>query len=73
LFKTGISASVFKSFISNYSSIQKKTSFETPFVYVDHHGVKLVAQMAILDDVDQGLGVVSMCEDGWMELVNLGE
>jgi len=64
---------VFKSFVSNYSSIQKKSSFETPFVYVDQQGVKLLAQVAILDDVDQGLGLVSMCEDGWMELVNFGE
>jgi len=73
LFKTGISASVFKKFVSSYSSIQKKSSPESPFVYVDHHGVRLVAQMAILDDVDQELGLVSMCEDGWMELVSLGE
>ena len=73
MFKTGISASVFRSFVAKYSSIQKKSSIETPFVYVDQQGVKLVAQLAVLDDLDQGLGVVSMCEDGWMELVNLTE
>jgi hypothetical protein len=64
---------VFRSFVAKYSSIQKKSSIETPFVYVDQQGVKLVAQLAVLDDLDQGLGVVSMCEDGWMELVNLTE
>jgi hypothetical protein len=64
---------VFRSFVAKYSSIQKKSSIETPFVYVDQQGVKLVAQLAVLDDLDQGLGVVSMCEDGWMELVNLSE
>ncbi|MBL7665496.1 MAG: hypothetical protein JNM93_10220 [Bacteriovoracaceae bacterium] len=75
LFKSGVTASLYKSFISSYQSFDTQKSQSTkPFVYVDQSAVKLITDVLGKHNVDdEGVFAVSVAEDGWVEFLALFE
>jgi hypothetical protein len=76
LYKTHLTATVFKDFSACYQHFtsQKSPSPDQPFVYVDASGVKLVT--SIVDEKEtakDGVFALSMAGDGWMEMLALFE
>jgi hypothetical protein len=74
LYKTHLTATVFKNFSSRYQQFtpQPLRNPESPFVYVDSSGVKLVTNV-IEDDrsVEEGIFALSMAQDGFVEMLSL--
>jgi hypothetical protein len=76
LYKTHLTATVFKDFSSCYQHFtsQKSKSPDQPFVYVDASGVKLVTN--VVDEqsgAGDGVFALSMAGDGWVEMLSLHE
>jgi len=80
LYKAPLTATVFKDFSSCYQhftsrSFSSNTSDpDTPFVYVDSDGVKLLTD--VVDEkskLGEGIFALSMAEDGLMEMLALSE
>ncbi len=74
MYKTHLTATVFKDFSSCYQHFtsQKSTHSESPFVYVDASGVKLITD--VVDDQDsagEGIFALSMAQDGFVEMLAL--
>ena len=75
MFKSGISNSIYKDFLSSFQSYQPSSkSSDIPFVFVDESGIKIITEMisgdsSNLDDVF----ALSVAEDGWMEFLALYE
>lgn len=76
MYKTHLTATVFKDFSSCYQHFtsQKSKSPDQPFVYVDASGVKLVTN--VVDDMGSsgdGVFALSMAQDGFVEMLTLHE
>jgi hypothetical protein len=76
LYKTPLTATVFKDFSSCYQHFtsQQPKSPDEPFVYVDHSSVKLVT--SVVDDLGEsthGIFALSMAQDGWVEMLSFFE
>lgn len=76
LYKAPLTATVFKDFSSCYQHFasQKNPHIESPFVYVDSSGVKLVTN--VVDEMYQdesGIFALSMSENGWTEMLAIHE
>ena len=75
MYKTHLTATVFKDFSSCYQHFtsQQSKSPDQPFVYVDASGVKLVTN--VVDDLAAGDGVfaLSMAQDGFVEMLAIHE
>ncbi len=76
LYKTHLTATVFKDFSSCYQHFtsQKSKNPDQPFVYVDASGVKLVTNVVDeFSDSTDGVFALSMAQDGFVEMLSLGE
>jgi hypothetical protein len=75
LFKTGLTATIYENFLDSYQSFEtKKSSSNTPFVYVDENGIKIITDIVNeSDNSADGVFAVSVAEDGWMEFLALYE
>lgn len=76
MYKTHLTATVFKDFSSCYQHFtsQKTKSPDQPFVYVDASGVKLVTDVVDdLSDSSDGVFALSMAQDGFVEMLSLHE
>lgn len=78
MYKTPLTATVFKDFSSCYQQFSSQTlqtpENHQPFVYVDASGVKLVTDMIDGEnEVSDGVFALSMAEDGWVEMLALYE
>ncbi len=76
LYKAPLTATVFKDFSSCYQHFasQKNPQIDSPFVYVDSSGVKLVTN--VVDEMAQdadGVFALSMAQDGWIEMLAIYE
>lgn len=76
MYKTHLTATVFKDFTSCYQhfSSQKSKNPDQAFVYVDASGVKLLSSVA--DDLNaatDGIFALSLAQDGFMEMLSLHE
>jgi hypothetical protein len=76
LYKTHLTATVFKDFSSCYQHFtsQKSKSPDQPFVYVDASGVKLITNVVDADNLSgDGVFALSMAQDGFVEMLSLHE
>lgn len=75
MYKTPLTATVFKDFSSCYQhfSSQKSSNSQQAFVYVDSNGVKLVTDVVDSMAKDDDIFALSMAEDGWMQTLALFE
>jgi hypothetical protein len=76
LYKTHLTATVFKDFSSCYQHFtsQQTKSPEQPFVYVDASGVKLITNVVDEDnDSTDGVFALSVAQDGFVEMLSLHE
>jgi hypothetical protein len=76
LYKTHLTATVFKDFTSCYQhfTTQKEKSPDQAFVYVDAYGVKLLT--SVVDDLNaetDGIFALSLAQDGFVELLSMHE
>lgn len=74
MYKTHLTATVFKDFSSCYQHFtsQKTKSPEQPFVYVDASGVKLVTSVVDDDSVtEEGVFALAVAQDGFVEMLSL--
>ena len=72
LFKAPLTATVVEEFLSSYQSLNhaRRSSSNTPFVYVDQNGVKLVTNVVNAEsDNSDGIFALSVANDGWMEML----
>lgn len=72
MFKAPLTATVVTDFISSYQSLhhERRSPNNSPFVYVDQNGVKLVTNIVNEESDDQdGIFALSVAEDGWMEML----
>jgi hypothetical protein len=76
MFKNPLTSLVVSNFLSHYQSLQPAGSASsTPYVYVDLNGVKFVTQV-VNGKKFQGKDSVfalSMCGDGWMEMLAMDD
>ena len=73
LYKTHLTATVFKDFSSCYQHFtSSQTPHSNPFVYVDASGVKLVTDV-IDDESGEGIFALSVAQDGWVEMLAINE
>lgn len=76
MYKAPLTATVFKDFSSCYQHFasQKNPTNDSPFVYVDSSGVKLVTNVVdeMSEDAD-GIFALSMAQDGWIEMLAIHE
>lgn len=76
LYKTPLTAIVFKEFSSVYQQIQTpKTASDdatNAFVYVDSYGIKLVTGV-VEEQGKDGIFAISMAEDGLVEMLSFSE
>ena len=76
MYKTHLTATVFKDFSSCYQHFtsQQTKSPEQPFVYVDASGVKLITNVVDDESVGgDGVFALSMAQDGFVEMLTLHE
>jgi len=76
LYKTHLTATVFKDFSACYQHFasQKNSEPDQPFVYVDAFGVKLVTNVVDANALAQdGVFALSVAGDGWVEMLALHE
>ena len=76
MYKTHLTATVFKDFTSCYQHFtsQKSKSPDQAFVYVDADGVKLLT--SVVDDLTaqtDGIFALSLAQDGFVEMLSLHE
>ena len=75
MYKTHLTATVFKDFTSCYHHFQSpNNSVEKPFVFVDASGVKLITD--IISDgfsEEEGIFALAMAEDGFVEMLSMEE
>ncbi len=76
MYKTHLTATVFKDFSSCYQHFisQKSKNPDQPFVYVDDSGVKLITN--VVDDLGpagEGVFALSMAQDGFVQMLTLHE
>lgn len=76
MYKTHLTATVFKDFSSCYQHFtsQQSKNPDQPFVYVDASGVKLVTN--VVDDLSgasDGVFALSMAQDGFVEMLAIHE
>lgn len=75
LYKTPLTATVFKDFSSFYQQIHSPmTADNSPnsaFVYVDAYGIKLVT--GVVEEQNDGIFAISMAEDGLVEMLSFSE
>ena len=76
MYKTHLTATVFKDFSSCYQHFisQKSKNPDEPFVYVDDSGVKLITN--VIDDLGEageGVFALSMAQDGFVQMLALHE
>ena len=76
MYKTHLTATVFKDFSSCYSHFtsQNSSQIDSPFVYVDSSGVKLVTNViGELNEATDGIFALSMSQEGWIEMLATNE
>ena len=76
MYKTHLTATVFKDFSSCYQHFtsQKSKNPDQPFVYVDSFGVKLITNIVDEDERgDDGVFALSMAQDGFVQMLTLHE
>ena len=76
MYKTHLTATVFKDFSSCYQHFtsQKSKNPDQPFVYVDSYGVKLITNVVDEDyRGDDGVFALSMAQDGFVQMLTLHE
>ena len=78
LYKAPLTATVFKDFSSCYQHFTGRSSSnpnsQTPFVYVDSDGVKLVTDLVDeKNKMSDGIFALSVAGDGLVEMLALGE
>lgn len=76
MYKAPLTATVFKDFSSCYSHFTSPNSsqIDSPFVYVDSSGVKLVTNViSELNEATDGIFALSMSQDGWIEMLATNE
>ena len=68
---TGNTRRLFREFCSNYQTVRSPDSIadHRPFVYVSSNEIKLITDVINLGD-DGGLFVVSVAEDGIIEVIS---
>ena len=76
MYKTPLTATVFKDFSSCYQKLSCPTfkNSNEAFVYVDAVGVKIVT--GVVDEVHKsvdGIFAISMAQNGLVEMLSLGE
>ncbi len=72
MYKAPLTATVFKDFSSCYSHFtsQKSPQIDSPFVYVDSSGVKLVTNVVDeMSEATDGIFALSMSQDGRIEML----
>ena len=74
MYKTHLTATVFKDFSSCYQHFtsQKSKTPDQAFVYVDASGVKLLT--SVVDDLNaatDGIFALSLAQDGFVEMLTL--
>ena len=72
MYKAPLTATVFKDFSSCYSHFtsQSSTQIDSPFVYVDSSGVKLVTNViGEMNEATDGIFALSMSQEGWIEML----
>ena len=73
LYKTPLTATVFKEFSSVYQQINSPmTGPASAFVYVDSYGIKLVTGV-VEEQGSDGIFAISMAEDGLVEMLSFSE
>lgn len=75
LYKTPLTATVFKDFSSIYQQIHSPMTADDPnnaFVYVDATGIKLVTGV-VEEKGSDGIFAISMAEDGLVEMLSFSE
>lgn len=73
MFKTGLSISLYREFLSSYqgSSQNHHSSSTVPYVYADKDGIKYIASMIDQDGSEGDIFATSVAEDGWIEYLSL--
>lgn len=72
MFKAPLTATVVADFFDSYQSLQheRRSPANSPFVYVDQNGVKLVTNVVNGEsDNTDGIFALSVAGDGWMEML----
>ncbi len=73
MFKSGVTRSVYYSFVDSFQSFgSQKSDLEKPYVYVDSNGIKLITD--VVNEYNENASeifAVSVAEDGWMEFLAL--
>lgn len=75
LYKTPLTATVFKDFSSFYQQLHSPMTAEnsaSAFVYVDAFGIKLVTGV-VEEQGSDGIFAISMAEDGLVEMLSFSE
>jgi hypothetical protein len=77
LYKAPLTASVFKDFSSCYHHLSTSPdyshSLNTPFVYVDSSGMKIVTGVVHSGFSQNGVFATSIADDGWMQMLVVDE
>ncbi len=74
LFKAKLTQSLFSDFSASYQSFStSKKDQNSPFVYADQDGVRLLANMIEDGESDEGVFAMSVAQDGVVEMLALYE
>jgi len=77
LYKTPLTASVFKDFSSSYNHLTSSPATQVqhidPFVYVDALGIKIITNVVQGDASSDGVFALSIAGDGWVEMLAINE
>jgi len=77
--KTGLTKALLKSFLADYQgpriqlAAKNDLSEPRPFVYVDSHEIKLLADMIDSKQDDDSVCAITIAGDGLMEIMAIGE
>ena len=72
LLKSSLSEALFNNFISSYQSLTTIETGQKPFVFVGNDGsVKLLTNVILNNENDEGIFAVSVAQDGLMEFLSM--
>lgn len=71
LFKSGLTSSLYNSFLESYQTATSVTQTHRPFVYVDDEGIRLVADVMSEGMDSDEVVAITVVQDGLMEILAL--